>query len=156
MDPRIYFTDKFSFLIFKMKQLINILSLNVGMSNTLAGITNLISSNRIDLILLQEVRLSAEQLDNILAPLDFASLVNVDLDSPSIPGTAIAWKNSLPVDKASNLVDCRLQMVQLGPYNIFNTYGPSGSNKRHERSVFFSREVFQAFSLFPSYSWWRF
>ena len=49
-----------------MESHINILSLNVGLSSTLAGLSALTSVNRPDLILLQEVRISKEQLKNII------------------------------------------------------------------------------------------
>ena len=41
---------------------LNFLSLNIGMSNSLAGLTSLVASESLDLIFLQEVRLTSSEL----------------------------------------------------------------------------------------------
>ena len=73
-----------------MARLSNILSLNVGMSSTLAGLTTLLSVYPVDIIFLQEVRISNDKISNLLGGLGFRAEVNIDEDSPSSPGTAIA------------------------------------------------------------------
>ena len=65
------------------------------------------------------------------------------------PGTAVAWRNSLPVDIVASLVPCRAQCVKFGSYVVINIYAPSGSDKRQERNAFFGQQIFEAFSLFP-------
>ena len=120
-----------------MESPLNILSLNVGMSSTLAGLNSLILSNNLDLILLQEVKVSKEQLNAMLSSLDFQADVNLDTESPTLPGNAIAWRNSLPVEDVFILVKCRAQIAVLGHYVVVNLYTPSGSDKRSERNNFY-------------------
>ena len=49
-----------------MNSRIRFLSLNIGMKNNLAGLTTLITVHKLDIVLLQEVRLSDEQVDLLL------------------------------------------------------------------------------------------
>ena len=86
-----------------MASSINFLSLNVGMSSSLAGLISLIPAYDIDISFLQEVRLSREQIDHFLDGLGFQAEVNVDHEHPSTPGTAIAWKKTLPVIVSESL-----------------------------------------------------
>ena len=132
---------------------LKILSLNVGMSSNLAGLSNLLRVNPADIVLLQEFRTSKEQLDNLLKGLDFSTAVNIDEDSPTSPGTAVAWKNSLPVEDVFNFLKCRIQAIKLGDFLIVNAYAPSGSSKSHARNIFFSQDVFQVFNTFPDSSY---
>ena len=128
-----------------MESPINFFSLNVGMSASLAGLSTLIAGNSLDIIFLQEVRLSSEQIELLLGHMDYQAAVNIDIENPSKPGTAIVWRKSLPVTNISTLVLCRLQVATLGNYMLLNAYAPSGSDKKHERNVFFGQEVFTAF-----------
>ena len=73
-----------------MESFINILSLNICLRSTLAGLGSLATINNIDLILLQEVRVSQEDVDNMLVNLGFQAIVNIDPEAPSKPGTAVA------------------------------------------------------------------
>ena len=134
-----------------MSRKLTILSLNVGLSHNLAGLSTLLSVNAADLILLQEIRISKEQLLAALGGPGFKAVVNIDEDSPLSPGTAVVWKETLPVEDVISLVLCRLQVVIIGDYLVLNVYAPSGSSKKHERSLFFSEDVFPAFSLFPNF-----
>ena len=124
-----------------MESLLNFLSLNVGMSSTLAGLSSLITANKLDLIFLQEVQLSSEQINLLLGKLGFQAAVNIDSENPSRPGTAIIWKKSLPVSNISTLVLCRAQLATLGKYMLLNIYSPSGTDKKHERNVFFGQDI---------------
>ena len=136
-----------------MGKLIAILSLNVGMNLGLAGLTTFLTSNTADLILLQEVRSSREQIYAMVGGLGYNVEVNIDLDTPSRPGTAVLWKKSLPVDQVFNFVQCRGQIVKIGANIVLNIYAPSGTAKRHERNLFFAQDIFAAFSLFPQSSY---
>jgi exonuclease III len=128
-----------------MDSIINFFSLNVGMSNTLAGLSAIIKAENLDIIFLQEVRLTSEQLEHLLR--GFKAAVNVDPSQPSKPGTAIVWRETLPVIDVCPLVLCRAQMATLGPYRLVNVYAPSGSDKKHERNVFFGQEIFTSLQL---------
>ena len=124
-----------------------ILSLNIGMKSDLAGLMSLISVHSLDLIMLQEVRMTDEQLNQQLASHGFTGVVNIDAENPVTPGTALAWRSTLPIKQVSAVVPCRVQHALLGSYSVLNIYAPSGSDKKVERGFFFAREVFQAFSL---------
>ena len=137
-----------------MESPLNILSLNVGMSSTLAGLNSLILSNNLDLVLLQEVKVSKEQLNAMLSSLDFQAEVNLDTESPTLPGTAIAWRNSLPVEDVFILVKCRAQIAVLGQYVVVNLYAPSGSDKRSERNNFYRQDVFKVFPSLLLHTGW--
>ena len=131
-----------------MNSKIRILSLNIGLKSDLAGLLTLISVHRLDLILLQEVRMTDEQINQQLGTHGFTGMVNVDAEDPQKPGTALAWRSTLPIKQVSTVVPCRVQHARLGSYSILNIYAPSGSDRKVERVFFFSREAFQAFSLF--------
>ena len=134
-----------------MDSIINFFSLNVGMSNTLAGLSALIKAEYLDIIFLQEVRLNSEQIEHLLK--GFKAAVNVDPSQPSKPGTAIVWKEALPVTDVCPLVLCRAQLATLGPYKLLNVYAPSGSDKKHERNVFFGQEIFTSLQLDLQANW---
>ena len=119
-----------------MDSKLNVFSLNVGMSATLAGLPAIIQAEDLDIIFLQEVRLSSDQIENQLR--GFKAVVNIDQNQLSKPGTAILWREELPVTDVCPLVMCRAQVATLGPYKLLNLYAPSGSDKKHDRSVFFS------------------
>ena len=38
-------------------------------------------------------------------------------------------------------------MASLGPYFLMNVYGPSGSESKREREIFYVQEVFEALQL---------
>ena len=61
-------------IIIKMTSSLNILTLNVGMSSTLAGVSSFLDMQYIYIIFFQEVRLT-----------------NIDEDDLTKPGVAIAW-----------------------------------------------------------------
>ena len=130
-----------------MNSRIRILSLNIGLKSDLAGLLTLISVHRLDVVMLQEVRITDEQINQQLGNHGFTGKVNIDAENPQIPGTALAWRSTLPIRQVSVAVPCRMQHALLGSHSIFNIYAPSGSDKRVERGFFFAREVFQAFSL---------
>ena len=70
---------------------LNLLSLNVGTSSSLAGVSALVNLQNIDIVLLQEVRISSLAIENLLR--GFRALSNIDDEDPSKPGTAMqAWK----------------------------------------------------------------
>ena len=83
-----------------MRAKIKFLSLNVGMKSDLAGLKTLIQVYKLDIILLQEVRISDEQLNQQFRNLGFSGKVSVDTEDPMKPGVAILWKSVLPVEKA--------------------------------------------------------
>ena len=126
---------------------LNILSLNVGMSNSLAGLPALLSVENLDILLLQEIRMTSFEIEAQLH--GFCAVVNVDHSNPSSPGTAIVWRSHLPLVNVSSRVPCRLQTATIDSYMIMNIYAPSGSNRKKEREEFFRQDVFDAIQLDP-------
>ena len=72
-----------------MRAKIKILSLNVGMKSDLAGLITLIQVHKLDIILLQEVRISDEQLNQQIRIYGFTGKVSVDTEDQMKPGVAI-------------------------------------------------------------------
>ena len=98
-----------------------------------------------DVILLQEIKSTQTQLDSLVQKFGFSSLVNIDTDDVDKPGTALVWKNTIPLSGAVNLLGCRLQMAEIGEYRIFNCCAPSGSGNKYERNKFYGEDVFKFF-----------
>ena len=136
-----------------MKSNIRFLTLNVGMKKNLAGLSNILINQKLDVAFLQEVKVSDEELGTKINGIGYSCKVNINIEDVSKPGTAIVWKSSLPVQDVNSLVTCRAQVAYMGEYALLNLYAPSGSDKRYERGVFFSQDVFRAFSLAPNSKW---
>ena len=125
-----------------MRAKIRILSLNVGMKSDLAGLVTLIQVHKLDIILLQEVRISEEQLNQQISNHGFTGKVSVDTEDQMKPGVAIVWRSVLPVSGIVTLVSCRAQVAFLGSIAVVNIYAPSGSDRKFERGSFFARDIF--------------
>ena len=80
-----------------MVQLVSFLTLNVGGSSSLAGLSMTISLLKFYVILLQEVKSTQDQVDSSINRFGYSCLVNVDSDDSNKPGTALIWKNVFPV-----------------------------------------------------------
>ena len=91
---------------------LKILSLNVGMSSSLAGVADLVKFENIDIVFLQETRLISEQAEQLLR--GFKAVSNIDEEDITKPGITLAWRQELPVENVSNLVSCRLQTAFMG------------------------------------------
>ena len=128
----------------------NIFSINVGMSNNLACLSSLVNGENLDIIFLQENRMTQLQIESQLS--GFSAAVNIDIDNPYRPGTAMIWRSSIPVTNVHSLSLCRLQVASLGPYLLVNVYGQSGSDRKRERELFFNQDLFNVFHLGASRS----
>lgn len=93
--------------------------MNIGLKSNIAGLTNMISTFKLDLIFLQEVRISESQIENIIGR-GFKCKVNIDADNIHKPGTAVIWRESLSVSEVSVLVPCRAQFLILGNCGFIN------------------------------------
>ena len=120
---------------------LNFVTLNVGMSISLAGLPDLVKSENLDVLFLQEVRLTVDQIKNILR--GFNAAVNIDENNPDRPGTALVWRNEIVITDIYSIVPCRAQVATLGEYKFMNVYAPSGSDKKYERKIFYGCELFQ-------------
>ena len=63
------------------------------------------------------------------------------------------WRKGIPIEDVSTIVSCRAQVATLGEYRLMNVYAPSGSDKKHERSLFFGEDIFQSLLSDSSGSW---
>ena len=140
-----------SFISMKMASTLNFLSLNVGTSSSLAGVATLIESENIDIVFLQEVRVSVDHIEYLLR--GFKTVANIDSENSSSPGVAIAWRQNLPVNNVCNLVSCWLQVASIGSLNLMNVYAPSGSSRKGERSSYFTEGIFHFMQLYSNGSW---
>ena len=131
-----------------MASTIRFLSLNVGMRSDLAGLRSMIKSHKPDVIFLQEVKFSSEEISSSLNNIGFKCKVN-NADDDLKPGTALLWRNALPITEVFNVVTGRAQLAVMGDYVLLNVYAPSGSNLRHERELFFGQDIFRALALYP-------
>ena len=59
------------------------------MKNDLAGLLTLISVHRLDIIMLQEVGITDEQINQQLGNHGFTGMIAIDPENPSTPGTAL-------------------------------------------------------------------
>ena len=137
-----------------MRAKIKILSLNVGMKSDLAGLITLIQVHKLDIILLQEVRISDDQLNQQIRNHGFTGNVSFDSEDPMKPGVAMVWRSVLPVREIVTIVPCRAQLAYLGSIAVVNIYAPSGSDRKFERGSFFARDIFRAFSMNSTTSNW--
>ena len=117
------------------------------LSFNLAGGTlflhHLLSSEKPDILLAQEVLLSTEELKIKVQQYGYRCESNIDILNPTKPGTAVIWKDSVQVTDTNVIVECQLQSLSVGVVNILNIYAPSGSARRREREHLFANDMFQ-------------
>ena len=136
-----------------MESRIRFLTLNIGMKSNLAGLPNILETNRIDIAFLQEVKMSDDEMSSKLGKLGYQSKVNFNLEEPAKPGTAMVWRSTLPVRDVGSLVSCRGMIAFLGDLALLNLYAPSGSDKKHERASFFAQTIFQTLNIHQASKW---
>ena len=130
-----------------------LLSLNVGMQCNIAGVVDIIRLHKLDIICLQEIRLTDSELESKVASLGFNCKVNIDINDMSKPGTAILWRAALPISDLVNVCECRAQVLIIRQYAVLNIYAPSGSEKKNERATFFSQDIFRTCNLYANSVW---
>ena len=134
-------------LFFIMAGNLRVFTLNTGMSENLAGLLNFINNQNLDIIFLQEIRMTREEILSKMGHLGYYVEVNINEDDLSKPGTAIVWRSSIPIYDFGVLVQNRCQFAFLGPFLLMNVYAPSGSDKTQERNSLFGVDMFQFMSL---------
>ena len=135
-----------------MMNLVKILTLNIGNSTTLAGFLSILRLEKPQIVMLQEVTLSSEQLNMLVYKLGYKAESNVDIINPTALGTGLIWQSHLPVSDVYSVVKCRGQALKLGPYTFINVYAPSGSQNRNARREFFGQDIFRLIRGFSSAS----
>ena len=135
-----------------MESRFRFLSLNIGMKRNLDGLFAVIDVNKPDIVFLQEVVLSQDELQCQINRVGFLCETN-SAEDVSKPGTALLWRSHLQVSNVSNFTIGRAQLALFHNYVLLNIYAPSGSNLKQARNSFFAEDIFRAFCLYPSYSW---
>ena len=120
-------SDKLKLYFIFMNSKIRILSINIGLKSDLVDLLTLISVHRLDLVMLQEVRITDVQMNQQLGNHGFKGMVNIDEEDPLKPGTAIVWRSTLPIRQVSTVVPCRVQHAFLGITSCQSGKGFSGS-----------------------------
>jgi hypothetical protein len=64
----------------KMESRIRFLSLNIGMKSNLAGLTNILVNHNLDVVFLQEVKLTDEELESKIGRFGFKCKVNINTE----------------------------------------------------------------------------
>ena len=71
-----------------MESKIRFLSLNIGMKSNLAGLLTMIVDYKLDIIFLQEVKLTDDELGCKVARFGYKCKVNINIEELSKPGSA--------------------------------------------------------------------
>ena len=119
-----------------------VISQNIASSHRVERIADLLKRKQPDVLLLQEVTLTTEQIHAAVQALKYNCESNIDVENPNTPGTAIIWSESLPVPEVTSIVTCQLQTLKVGCQTFFNIYAPSGSENRRARALLFTRDMF--------------
>ena len=105
---------------------------------SMLSIQDIIKSDKPELIFLQEINISTQTVNDSVNSLGYSAECNVDPLHPTLPGTAIVWKNSLKVSDINQLIERRAQSIKCAGEIFINVYAPSGSGNRRERWNFFN------------------
>ena len=119
-----------------------IISNNVGCSNNLSGLNQIISLFNPIFIFLQEVTISTEQLLSQLNS-NYLGMCNIDTTDGETrkPGTAILWMREIEA-VVIDIVPQRLQLLKSTLFGTFvNIYAPTGSQGERARNLLFSHEL---------------
>ena len=108
---------------------------------TRAGILDCLRGFKPDIWLMQEVNVSTEELDSLVANLGYTACCNVKSEDETNRGTAIVWKLNLNLENIYTIEECRVQTAQLGRLNLMNIYAPSGSENKFARRELFNQTV---------------
>ena len=104
-----------------MAHTVKIMSANIAMS--MLGLSDILKRDKPELLFLQEVNISTDNVNDIVSRLGYVADCNVDPLHPTLPGTAIVWKNNLKVSEINQLVERRAQSVNCAGEQFINVYG---------------------------------
>ena len=102
------------------------------------SISDILKSDKPEILFLQEISVCTEVLNDIVTRLGHRGECNIDPLHPTLPGTAIVWKNNLKVSEINQLIERRAQSIKCAGEKYINIYAPSGSGNRRERWDFFN------------------
>ena len=133
--------------------ILKVISLNIGNATALAGLWAVLSLEKPQIMMLQEITLSSEQLSNQVAKFGYKAETNIDVTNPNALGTGFVWQSYLQVSDVYSVVECRGQALKLGQYTFLNMYAPSGSQNRNTRRDFFGQDIFRLVRSFDNASY---
>ena len=113
-----------------------LVSANIGTS--LLSVTDILKTDKPEILFLQEVTNSTNELLTRVSSFGYSAECNVDSLHPTRPGTAIVWKETLKISEVNCIIERRAQIIKVGGESFVNVYAPSGSSNRREREEFFS------------------
>ena len=113
-----------------------IVSANIAMS--MLSIKDIIKRDKPEFLFLQEINIPSQRVSDSVTSLGYRAECNVDALNPTLPGTAIVWKNTLKVSDVNQLIERRAQSIKCAGEVFINVYAPSGSSNRRERWNFFN------------------
>ena len=120
-----------------------VISYNIGNATNLAGLISILKLEKPQLVMLQEVTLSSDQLLSQVSKYGYTAESNIDLMNPTAMGTGLVWQKHLKTSDVFSVVECRGQSLTFGPYTFLNIYAPSGSQNRQQRREFFGQDLFR-------------
>ena len=88
-----------------------IVDANIAMS--LLSIPDILKRDKPDLLFLQEINISSQTVSDSVSSLGYTAECNVDPLHPTLPGTAIVWKNNLKVSDVNQLIERRAQSINV-------------------------------------------
>ena len=121
---------------------ITFLTYNVHGSFNLANLYMILEITKPSVVMLQEVKLTTDQIKTFGRKLNYTGVANIDELDTYKPGTAMMWHTSVPVSEVVALYPCRIQVAMLGVYPLVNVYVPAGSHRASERRQFFTEQLF--------------
>ena len=133
--------------------ILKVLSLNIGNATALAGLLAVLRLEKPQIIMLQEVTLSSDQLSTKVAKFGYKAETNIDVTNPTALGTGFLWQSQLQVSDVYSVVECRGQALKIGQYTFINLYVPSGSQNRQARRDFFGQDIFTLVRSFDQFSY---
>ena len=122
-------------------------TLNIGGSTTIAGLLSILRLEKPQIVMLQEVVLTSEQLNVQVAKYGYSAVTNIDVTSPSTLGTGAVWQSHLPVGDVYSVIECRAQALNIGQYTSINIFAPSGSQNRNARREFFGQVISEQYEV---------
>ena len=100
-------------------------------------LNSFIQQHQYDIVLLQEVSVSNFNF------FGYKEIINV---GPERRGTALLFKENLPIAQVVKLPCGRGIAAKFGHVNVLNIYAPSGSHNRQARSLFFAVDILPLFA----------
>ena len=119
-------------------KIFKIISYNVMSNGNCSGLLTFLDIEKPDVILLREILLNTEHLSTFIGSRGgYKAESNGDALEPNKPGTALVYREDIPITMVASIEPRRLQSAFLGPYPLLNIYPPAGSDNGPGRRELF-------------------